>query len=178
MKKVFCLLLVVTGCISALCGCSQNTPEAEVGPQLLRDFSAVDIEGNIVDETVLSGRKLTMINVWATYCGPCIEEMPALGELHSAWGDDFQVIGIVVDAADKNLTETKEKAIEIIEQSGASYLHLLPSASLKSGILADITAVPTTYFVDETGNQVGDVYFGSKTKSQWKKIISDLLENM
>ena len=181
MKKVICLLLAIACCATSLWGCGEAAPEPEVGPQLLGNFSAVDIEGNIVDETVLSGHKLTMVNVWATYCGPCIAEMPALSELNSAWGEDFQIIGVVMDAADRNLKElpeVKAKAVEIIGQTGADYLHLLPSSSLVSSILADITAVPTTYFVDENGNQVGEVYIGSKSKAQWQKIISGLLENM
>ena len=43
-----------------------------------------------------------MVNIWATFCSPCIREMPELAELNEAYGDNFQVIGIVVDAADEN----------------------------------------------------------------------------
>lgn len=175
MKKAICLLLIFS--VVILCGCEKTTEQAEVGGQIMGDFSAVDLDGKIIDESILSGHKLTMVNIWATYCSPCIEEMPALAELNGSWGENFQVVGIVMDASDKN-PAIKTKALEIIEETNATYMHLLPSSSLKASILADVTAVPTTYFVDENGNQVGQVYIGAKTKTQWKKIISDLLEAM
>lgn len=180
MKRAISLLLIFSACISSLCGCKEAAPKAEVGAQILGNFSATAVDGNIIDESVLSGHKLTMINIWATYCSPCIQELPDLGELDNAWGEDFQVVGIVLDAADQNINispEVKAEAGKIISETKANYLHLLPSASLKK-LLAGVTAVPTTYFVDENGNQIGEVYIGSKTKSQWKKIISDLLETM
>ena len=43
-------------------------------------FKGEDMEGNVVSSSVFSEAKLTMINVWATYCGPCLREMPELGE--------------------------------------------------------------------------------------------------
>ena len=44
-------------------------------------FEAKDMEGNEVTSGVFAESKLTMINVWATYCNPCLNEMPDLGEL-------------------------------------------------------------------------------------------------
>lgn len=44
-------------------------------------FTGQDLAGNSVSESVFSESKLTMVNVWATYCNPCLSEMPGLGEL-------------------------------------------------------------------------------------------------
>ena len=44
-------------------------------------FAAKDMDGNEVTSGIFSESKLTMINVWATYCNPCLNEMPDLGEL-------------------------------------------------------------------------------------------------
>lgn len=107
--------------------------------------------------------------------------MPDLGQLHTAYGDDFQIIGVVIDAADQNLQPIPDEITEaksIIQSTGANYPHLLPSLSLVKTILSGVSSVPTTIFVDENGNQVGDIYIGSKSKSQWKAIIDTLLEGI
>ena len=54
---------------------SEDTAQAGV----LSAFSTTDLEGNAVDQSMLADYDLTMVNVWATYCGPCISEMPDLG---------------------------------------------------------------------------------------------------
>ena len=60
-------------------------------------FSAKDIDGKNVSEKVFADSKITMVNVWGTFCGPCIREMPDLGVLNKKYGDDFQIVGIVID---------------------------------------------------------------------------------
>lgn len=179
MKKTISLLTILFLLICLL-GCEKK-PAADIGAPILTSFSAKDIDGNTVDQTVFSRHKLTMVNVWGTFCSPCIQEMPDLGELHTAFGDDFQVVGIVIDAADQNLqpipAEVAE-AKEIIDTTGADYLHLLPSLSLVRAFLSEVSSIPVTIFVDENGNQIGQAYIGAKSKAQWQTIITDLLNAM
>ena len=180
MKQALSILIAILLLLSVLCGCEkQATPE--VGNPLMADFTAKDIDGNAVNQQILSGHKLTMVNVWATFCSPCIQEMPDLGALHTAFGEDFQIIGIVIDAADQNLQvipEELDEAKEIIETTGADYLHLLPSPSLIKAFLSEVSSIPVTFFVDENGNQIGQAYIGAKTKAQWQNIIEDLLKQL
>lgn len=74
-----------------------------------------------------------------------------------------------------------EKAIEVakslIERTGADYTHLLLNASLFNALLTDVTAVPTTFFVDEEGRVLGEVV-GARDKESWKKMIDALLEEL
>ena len=54
--------------------------------------------------------KLFLVNFWATWCAPCIEEMPALQSLHNKFKDrGFQVVGIAVDDTEENVRETIQK---------------------------------------------------------------------
>ena len=77
----------------------ENQPSEVQG--VLSSFNTTDIDSNQVDESVFKGKKLTMINIWATYCGPCINEMPALGKISREYaGEGFQIIGIPVDGID------------------------------------------------------------------------------
>ena len=55
-----------------------SSPESESTAGILSSFTAPDLEGNQVDESILSDHTLTMVNVWTTSCGYCIQEMPEL----------------------------------------------------------------------------------------------------
>lgn len=118
---------------------------------VLSVFSTTDLEGNTLDQSILADYDLTMVNVWATFCGPCINEMPDLGELAAEYADKgVQIIGLVSDTMDSDGTISDsqvETAKEIVAETGADYRHLLPSDDLL-GILSQIYAVPTTFFVD------------------------------
>mgnify|MGYP000885189012 CR=1 FL=1 len=77
-----------------------SVPPKSIGEIKNWKFSTDDIDGNHVDESIFSEARLTMVNIWATWCGPCIAEIPHIGELAK---DEFadmniQVMGIVSDA--------------------------------------------------------------------------------
>lgn len=152
----------------------QTTEQAGV----LSSFSTTDLDGNIVDQSVLADYDLTMVNVWATFCRPCIKEMPDLGELAQEYADEnVQIIGLVSDVLNTDGTISEEQvqtARDIVEQTGADYLHLLPSADL-FGVLGQISAVPTTFFVDSEGEQVGYAVVSAQSKGKWAETIDAML---
>lgn len=165
------------------------TPSAEASPSessnpsagVLSSFTATDLEGNTVDQSILEGHKLTMVNVWGTFCQPCKEEMPDLAALHTEYAEKgVQIVGIVSDVLtqDGSLDEALvEDARTIASGSGVTYTNLLPSQDLY-GLMGQIYALPSTFFVDETGNQVGTLYMGAKDKDGWAAVIDELLEEV
>ena len=179
MKKILLILLSVC-LLFGLCGC-KDEPAKEItkGDGIFSEFTAVDFDGNIVDSSVFDGYKVTLVNVWATWCPPCKEELPALAQLNEEYKDaGFQVIGIAYDTADKNYNKVQSSyntALEIIEKAGTSFRHLTPSKSLKD-FLDTIQSVPVTVFVDEDGCQIGRTYVGAKSKADWKQIIEVYLK--
>ncbi len=183
MKRFFsvliCLLLLVS-----LCACGgDEAPDvpAEKGEAIFGSFAAMDLEGNAVNEEIFAGHKLTMINIWATFCGPCISEMPDLAKLSTAYGDELQIVGIPVDITDRNgavIPDQKILALEIIAYTGANYRHLIPSDSLNRAYLFGVQVVPETVFVDSEGRQVGQSYLGARSEAEWRVIIESLLETL
>lgn len=145
-------------------------------------FRASDIEGNIWDESIFEGAELTMINVWATYCGPCLREMPDLGELSTEYENQgVQILGVVVDTLGQDGTIVQsqvEQARSLAEQTKAGYTHLLPSEDLLQAGLESIYSVPTTFFVDKEGNILGQPYLGAQDKDSWAAIIEEKLAEM
>lgn len=139
-------------------------------------FEAQDLEGNTVTETVFTQSQLTMVNVWATYCNPCLSEMPGLGELAGEYdAEQFQIIGIVSDVQEGMGDEAVEYAAALVSDTGADYVHLLLNESLFRAMLGGVSAVPTTFFVDGNG-EVLDMVVGAMDKSAWKEKIDGLLE--
>lgn len=180
MKKRILTLILVVCALYCLCACGTDPLQnLTLGDAILTDFTAVDLDGNIVDSSVLEGYKVTMLNVWATWCKPCKEEMPALAELNDEYGDaGFQVIGIAYDTVDKNFNKAPDayaSALQIVKDTGADYTHVVPSKSLKN-IVGDIQSVPVTIFVNEQGRQIGETYLGAKSKEDWQKIIDQMLK--
>ena len=182
MKRIvsilMCLLLVASLCA---CGGDEANVPAEKGEAIFGSFAAMDLEGNAVNEEIFAGHKLTMVNIWATFCGPCIHEMPDLAKFSTAYGDGFQIIGIPVDITDRNgavIPDQKATALEIIAYTGANYRHLIPSDSLNEAYLFGVQAVPETVFVDSEGRQVGQSYLGARSEAEWRVIIESLLETL
>lgn len=139
-------------------------------------FEAQDLAGNTVTEAVFTQSQLTMVNVWATYCNPCLSEMPGLGELAGEYDtEQFQIIGIVSDVQEGAGDEAVEYAAELVSQTGADYVHLLLNESVFRAMLGGVSAVPTTFFVDENG-EILDTVVGAMDKSAWKEKIDGLLE--
>lgn len=141
-------------------------------------FQGQDMEGNEVSSDILSQSKLTMINVWATYCNPCLSEMPELAQLPDEYAaGDFQLIGIISDVMEGADQKTMEQAKSLIEQTGADYPHLLMNLSVYQALMTDVRAVPTTFFLDSEGNLL-DTVVGAMDKDSWKEKIDGLLEEL
>lgn len=163
-------------------GKASVSSKSAAGEGILSSFRATDLDDNAVDQSVFKGKKLTMVNIWATFCGPCISEMPELAQLNKEYADKgVQVVGIPVDVIDweGNISgDMADAAKEIISKTGADYLHIYPSESLIKAKLGQVSSVPETIFVDENGRQVGKSYIGARSKEQWKAIIDQLLEQV
>lgn len=136
-------------------------------------FTAKDLDGNEVDQSVFANAKLTMMNIWATFCGPCINEMPELGELAAEGGTDYQIIGVCADLS--GTEDMLEDAKEIVSQTKANYLHLQPSEDLYP-VLTASSSVPVTFFFDSEGKLVGKGILGAQKKDTWSQVISERLE--
>lgn len=173
MKVFIALSLIFAICFSPLF-CI-----AEESDSLFGDFSAMTLDAETATPDFFAEKELTMVNIWTTYCGYCIAEMPDLAELAREYGDKgFQILGIVCDVGSDSDEddETRILANEIIAETGAdAYTHIIPDNVMITAKLYYISSVPTTLFVDQDGRQVGKEYAGSRSKEAWQEIIDELL---
>jgi thiol-disulfide isomerase/thioredoxin len=112
------------------------------------DFSAVapvDAEGKRADMAPYRGKKL-LVNLWATWCAPCIKELPALGELQRELGGaDFQVVTIAIDERDP------AKVGAFLKQHGAGNLPALIDRDRTIDKIVKVIALPTSLLVERDG---------------------------
>ena len=140
----------------------------------LSNLQTVDIDGKEFSGKDFSDYDLTMVNVFATWCSPCVQEIPDLAEIQKEMKDKgVNIVGVVTDTVDQSgeNREALEKAKLIRERSKAEYPFLIPDKSNFNGRLSGIQAFPETFFVDKKGQIVGETYSGSHNKKAWLEII-------
>ena len=135
-------------------------------------FETTDTDGNPVDSAALfAGHKVTMVNLWTTWCTYCIREMPEIEAIHQEFKDQgLGIVGILMDA---NEAGALEEAADLISQTGITYQTLMPVPEIDAIIPA--LAYPTTYFIDENGNLLGDPVVGADINT-YRARIADYLD--
>ena len=168
-KKWFALVLMSALILAlALTAC---TPAATTETDDEGDFtfSLTTLTGETIDDSIISNNKLTMVNYWATWCGPCVGEIPDLQTISENYADKgFSIIGVLVGDEDYDGART------FLSDNEVTYPVVLPEGVFQT-LASDIQAIPTTMFFDSNGQQVGDTVVGSKSYDDWAGLIDLLL---
>ncbi len=132
------------------------------------EFTTTDLDGNPISAADLFAQnEITMINIWATWCGPCIGELAELQKLHSRSQEKgCGVIGLLID---KDL----EEARRLIAENGVAYPVILAPENLKD--IFSIEGYPTTYFVNRKGEILSAPVVGAYV-DKYENKLNDLLD--
>ncbi|MBN8549054.1 MAG: TlpA family protein disulfide reductase [Deltaproteobacteria bacterium] len=145
MKILFALLLLA----SNLCFLSSCTRSSETGlnpGDLAPDFKLPGLDSREYSLSSFRG-KVVLLNFWASWCGPCVSEMPALQRLHDQFKDQgFSVVAVGIDDEPGALEEFRQKF-------GLSFPVLVDTTGVtKSGYKT--TGVPESFIIDAAGRMV------------------------
>lgn len=153
MKKSILLALLLTA--GASCFARAATP-GEVGiGATLREAQLQGLSGASKNLSAFRGKPL-LINVWASWCGPCRQEMGSLERLARRYGGkQFNVIGISTD-------DYRDRAATFLQQSNTTFSNYIDSKLLMENMLG-ADRLPLTLLVDAQGRVLGKFY-GAK---QW-----------
>jgi cytochrome c biogenesis protein CcmG/thiol:disulfide interchange protein DsbE len=127
---------------------SENT--IEIPPPAIRgtpapDVELTDMEGNQVQLAAYFG-KVLLVNFWATWCSPCLIEIPWFIEFQEAYGSDgFQVLAISLDQ------EGPEIVIPYMEKYHMASLDILMGSDSTPDEFGGLLGLPTTFMVDRQG---------------------------
>jgi len=200
-KKLISALLAGAMCVAMLAGCSSAQPGSSssqepaadqevsgdageelqsgfVGPSL-GEFTTRDLDGSEYTQEMFGDYDLTLVNIFATWCTPCVQEMPELEKLYQQMKDrNVNVVGFILDVLDEKgeiVQADLERAQELVEKTGVTYPVLLPDSGYLNGRLTGIEAIPETFFVDKDGNVVGGTYQGSGDLEDWLEVVEQEL---
>lgn len=113
---------------------------------LAPDFQLTTLDGKQVKLSDYKGKKV-ILNFWATWCPPCIAEVPDLEKFYSDYKDkDVVIIGVNLTKAEKNQSEVKD----FVKSSGITYPVPLDTENLASGMY-QVSVIPTSYVIDSRG---------------------------
>ena len=136
------------------------------------EFSAKTVSGEDISSDVFKESKLTVVNVWGSWCGPCVQEIPELQKLYESMKDkDVNVIGLAQDAG-TDLDAVKE----IIDKNKVTYQNIVPEGATEDFVMS-IMAFPTTFFVDSDRNIVG-VIQGGRNLEAFTAAVEGVLEKL
>jgi len=174
LKKTIAMIMTILMCV-VLAACAGDAPSGEDGEtgRNIGTFVSEDLEGNEVTEAIFGDKDVTVLNIWATFCGPCIGEMPELAELAEELPDNAQVIGIVIDIQE---ADNIDLAKEICSENGVKFTNILASETV-SETFGFIEAVPTTFILDKSGNVIGDPIVGANVEG-YKKAAEEYLAGL
>ena len=125
-------------------------------PAAMSDFTIRDLDGRTISFASLRG-KVTLVNFWATWCGPCRAEIPDLVALQQKYRDQLQILGISED----------EVSPETVRQFAAKFNVNYPVAMVTpelEKLFGNVSALPTTFVIDREGRVV-QKHVGMLTKA-------------
>ena len=178
MKKLLVAIcaaaLLMTGCgDSADVHEHSSTAQASPVAKNIPNFTAKTITGETVTNEIFAAKKISVVNIWGTFCPPCIAEMPELGEMARNLPADAQIIGFVCDASEES--SQIQKAIQITQEAKANFVNIIPDAQLLK-FMENVEAVPTTIFVNSKGEVVGKAVIGADVegyKNELEKLLKE-----
>ncbi|MEO8209928.1 MAG: redoxin family protein [bacterium] len=125
-----------------------------------KKMSLKDLKGNVV-----------LVNLWATWCGPCIKEMPDLSKISEELKDkDFKLLGMNVFQQ-----EGSKKVEDFLKTNPVTYTVLDGNQEIVDAFSeadgANIEAVPTTFIIDKNG-KIAETIIGGRNKESFLKSIN------
>ncbi len=163
MKKSSLLLLILS---LTVFGCVEVTTSSVGGGDIelnsASDFTIMDLEENKVSLEELSVGKPIVVNLWGTWCVPCVKELPHFMEVAEAYKGDVNFYYLS--------DESTDKIKKFIKKKGYNQERFFQLQNSLSEI--NITVMPTTFFINEKG-EVVEVKSKSLEKAELEKFIQD-----
>lgn len=136
----------------------------EVG-QPFADVSLVDINGNRVSLSAYAGKnKCTLIDFWASWCGPCIQEMPSLAKAYTAYkAKGLEIVGISVD-------DDRQAWLGAVEKHNMKWIQL-GDDNKQASMIYGVASIPHTILVDANGTIVAKNLRGKELEDKIAEIL-------
>ena len=115
--------------------------------KLAKDFYVYNEDGNKIMLSDFKGKKPVVVNIWASWCGPCQVEMPYFEEAIKKYGDEVEIL--MVNLTD-NQRETRESALEFIKDKSLD-MSIVFDEELSAAKAFNVKGIPRTIFINTNG---------------------------
>ena len=140
--RALTLLLALLLC---LCCMPAQAAKAYTAGSRIDDFTVTTYDGRTITlSEVLKEKEAVLINVWATWCGPCRNEFPHFQSVYEQYGDRVEIIALSCES-----TDTDEKLADFAAQLGLTFPIARDTVNMAS--LLQASAIPTSIIVDRYG---------------------------
>lgn len=138
--------------------------------KMFTDFEMPDTKGKMrkLSDYVGKGKKVVLIDFWASWCGPCMREVPNLVETYKTYRrKGFEIVGISLDEKEDSWTST-------IKEKKMNWVHLSDLKGWKSegGAFYGVNSIPCTYLVDKDGTILARNLMGEELNKKLDEIFS------
>jgi thiol-disulfide isomerase/thioredoxin len=168
MKKLFFWLAVVAALVIlaiTMTGAKPKPTETAKGI----DFTLNDVNGKSVKLSQYRG-KLVVVDVFATWCGYCIEEIPGLISMQTQYTKDKKPVQFIGIGVDKNADDVKE----LTKNTKFSYPILIGEDKVVSSVFGDVQYLPTKFIISSDGKILKKLT-GGMSEEALKKIINSYM---
>ena len=158
-----------------------NLMTAQSSTDVFKSMDLETLDGDSFTTENLKDSRITLFNVWATTCAPCIAELPALEELnHSYDPGEIQVVGLLEDSLDANgqlVPAHLETAQGYLDKVGTTFPTLALDEATYAYVKTASIGTPTTFFVNSDG-EIIHVVTGSNSLQGWKQQVDTALSKL
>ena len=134
-----------------------DSVETEDEPFRLESFTAETLDGGTFTQEDIVAKDVTVINFWATTCGPCISEMPELAAFAEALPENVQLVTVCLDGLGN-----EETVSMYLEEAGYTGATLVSGDGDFLTLCGQIVYTPTTVFLDAEGTLAVDPVVGGR----------------
>ena len=156
------------GLLALVVACTGGTPTPVAdGPRVAPDFALQDLDGNTVKLSDSAGQ-IRIVDFWATWCPPCLEEIPMYKEIHEEYGSKgVRILGVSLD------DEGAEQVRPFAEQNQIPYTLLVGEDAQEVADEFGAPGLPTTYVIDGQGRIAW-----SATGVKPKRVLIEKIESL
>ena len=153
------------------------TEQAQQQSSML-SFMTTDLEGNAIDSSVFASYDLTVVNFFASYSYPDINELAELESFSQSLKKDYPNVNFLQVIIDTPDAKAEEAILAAYEENGVTYTGIKPDTSMANWILSNLAGLPTTIFVDKDGKVLDQRLEGKQTADTYLTTTQQVLESI
>ena len=148
----------------------RNVPKQVSEMKTMPTVTGTYMDGEPVKENIWADHPFTLVNVWSTGCGPCLEELPDLQYISEKYAEDsIGVLGILADGE-----SAKTDAYLLLQEANVEYPNVIPDEAFMESFVSGENAVPYSLIVNRDG-EILHFIMGSQSRSEFEQTLDALL---